>query len=101
MEINDAKESLRGVLDNSELNLTKSEKEAIQVALVAMERQAYQESMRNAELHLIEEFVYDFSLNENGRIPCETTVGGVKCEFEITKRDAKDFMLIFEKLGKK
>jgi restriction endonuclease S subunit len=44
----------------------------------------------------IEEFLYEFNVNENGEIPCLIKANGVEHSFGITEKDARGFLHLFQ-----
>lgn len=44
----------------------------------------------------IDEFLYEFSVNEKGEIPCLIKVHGIEHSFGITKKDASRFLHLFQ-----
>ncbi|MCU7666808.1 hypothetical protein [Bacillus thuringiensis] len=44
----------------------------------------------------IEEFLYEFNINDKGEIPCVIQVNGIEHTFGITEKDAKSFLHLFQ-----
>ncbi|BDH60118.1 hypothetical protein MTP04_02480 [Lysinibacillus sp. PLM2] len=44
----------------------------------------------------IEEFLYEFNVNEKGEIPCLINANGIEHSFGITEKDARSFLHLFE-----
>lgn len=44
----------------------------------------------------IEEFLYEFNINDKGEIPCLIKANGIEHTFGITEKDAKSFLHLFQ-----